>query len=404
MSNAGVLEWSVFAAAVATLLAVDVAVSRRRARAPDARSAWIRSGVFVAAALAFGAFVAARLGRDAGVTYVTAYFLEESLSIDNLAVFALVFAQTGVPPAFQRRALFWGVFSALVIRAVMIGGAIALLQRFHWIVYPFGALLLYSAASMLRSPDRRHPWIETTCSLCGSWVGRIFPITPTFDSDRFVVKLDGRRYATPLLVALVAIESADVVFSVDSIPAVFSVTRDPFLVYTSNIFALLGLRSLYAVIGDAVQRYAYLRAALAVLLVLVALKLVSSDFIHVPAGVSLAIIGAILAAGVIASRWLPNPGRGERRAAPCAHVGDITVHDTGVHVCGQCVAQGDQWVQLCMCMMCGHVGCCDSSKNRHATAHYAQTRHPIIRSIEPHEDWKWCYVDERLVDEPAAAR
>jgi tellurite resistance protein TerC len=219
VSIAGALEWTVFAAAVVTLLAVDLVESRRRPGARNARSAWIRSGVFIAAALAFGGFVALRLGTDAAVTYVTAYFLEEALSVDNLAIFALVFAQTGVLPAFQRRALFWGAFSAIVIRAVMIGGAVALFQRFHWIVYPFGLLLLYSAARMLRSEERRYPWLVKTCSLCTSWVGRLFPITPTFDSDRFIIKLDGRRYATPLLVALVAIEATDVVFSVDSIPA-----------------------------------------------------------------------------------------------------------------------------------------------------------------------------------------
>jgi tellurite resistance protein TerC len=404
MPSAGFLEWGAFATAVATLLVVDFLVSRRAPARQDAGAAWVRSGVFIAAALAFGGFIALRLGSDAGVTYLTAYFLEESLSIDNLAIFALVFAQTGVPPAFQRRALFWGVFSALIIRAVMIGGAVVLFQRFHWIVYPFGALLVYSAATMLRGEQRQHPWVETTCSLCTSWVGRLFPITPTFDSDRFIVKLDGRRHATPLLVALVAIESADVVFAVDSIPAVFSVTRDPFLVYTSNIFALLGLRSLYALIGDALQRYAYLRMALAVLLVLVAAKLVLSDVVHIPPGISLAAIGAILATGLLASWLLPDPGRGARRSASCPHVRDITVRATDVRVCPQCVAQGDSWVQLRMCMSCGQVGCCDSSKNRHATAHFTQSRHPIIRSIEPGEEWKWCYVDERLVDEPQPAR
>jgi tellurite resistance protein TerC len=404
VSTAGALEWTVFAAAVATLLAVDLVVSRGRPGRQDARSAWIRSGVFIAAGLAFGGFVALRLGTDAATTYVTAYLLEEALSVDNLAIFALVFAQTGVPPAFQRRALFWGAFSAIAIRAVMIGGAVALFQRFHWIVYPFGLLLLYSAVRMLRGEERRYPWLETTCSLCTSWVARCFPITPTFDSDRFIVKLDGRRYATPLLVALVAIEATDVVFSVDSIPAVFSVTRDPFVVYTSNIFALLGLRSLYALVGDAVQRYAWLRIALAVLLVLVAVKLMLSDLLHIPPGLSLAVIGVVLGAGVLASRLLPNPERGAPRPSPCPHVGDISVHGTDVRVCPQCVALGDTWVQLRMCMSCGQVGCCDSSKNRHATAHFTASRHPIIRSIEPGEDWKWCYVDERVIDEPSAAR
>jgi tellurite resistance protein TerC len=396
MGSAGVVDWVTFAVVVTTLLVVDIAYAGRGQAAGSVRRAWIWSGVWIGIALAFGAWITVRLGGDAGLTYLTAYLLEKSLSVDNLVVFALVFAQTGIPPNLQRRVLFWGVVGALVIRAVLIGFAVVLFQRFQWLVYPFGLLLLYAAVRMLRTGERPYPWIDTTCSLCTSWIGRFFPITPEQSADRFVVRVDGKRHATPLLVALVAIETADVVFAVDSIPAVFAVTRDPFLVYTSNVFALLGLRSLYAVIGNVVTRFRYLRIGLAVLLVFVALKLMLSGVVHISAGISLGIIAGIFAAAVAASRLLPERSR-KTDAVACSHLDEIAVHEPAVRVCPQCQALGDTWVQLRMCMSCGQVGCCDSSKNRHATRHFEQSGHPIIRSIEPGETWKWCYVDRTLI-------
>lgn len=399
MSNAGALEWTVFAALVAGLLFIDIAYASRGARERSRHRAWLWSAVWIGVALGFGLWIAVRLGTEAGLTYVTAYFLEKSLSVDNLVVFALVFSQTGIPPALQHRALFWGVVGALVMRAVLIAFGIYLLERFHWLVYPFGALLAYAAFRMWRGEQQQRLWIETSCALCTSWISRFIPIVPEAHGERFIVKLDGKRYATPLLVALAAIESADLVFAVDSIPAVFAVTRDPFLVYTSNAFALLGLRSLYTVIGDLVTRFRYLRIGLAALLVFVAAKLVLSGFVHIPAGIALGVIVAILAVAVAASRWLPNPAR--RKASPtttCPHRGEVKVLEPTTHVCAKCQAAGDTWVQLRMCMSCGHVGCCDSSKNRHATGHFHETGHPIMRSIERGESWKWCYVDQTVVD------
>jgi len=190
------------------------------------------------------------------------------------------------------------------MRGLLIVAGIYLLERFQWLVYPFSALLLYAAVRMLRSEERQRAWVEATCSLCTSWVARFIPISAQPRGEQFTVRIAGRRHATPLLVALVAIESADLVFAVDSIPAVLAITRDPFLVYTSNVFALLGLRSLYAVIGNLFERFPYLRMGLAALLVFVALKLALSAFVHVPAGISLAVIAAILAVAATASRLL----------------------------------------------------------------------------------------------------
>jgi TerC family integral membrane protein len=401
MSVAGNLEWTVFALLVAGLLAVDVLYASRSAQAHSLRRAWTWSGFWIGLALAFGLWIWLRLGREAGLTYLTAYFLEKSLSVDNLVVFALVFSQTGIPASLQRRVLFWGVLGTLLMRALLIVTGIYLLERFQWLVYPLSALLLYAAVRMLRTEQRRRlRWIDTTCSLCTSWVSRFIPISPEPHGERFTVRIAGKRHATPLLVALVAIESADLVFAVDSIPAVLAVTRDPFLVYTSNVFALLGLRSLYAVIGDLFERFAYLRMGLAALLVFVALKLALSAFIHIPPGISLAIIAAILAVAAAAPRLFPTPSRkNEPATARCTHrnqMKDVQPSDTG---CTQCKATGDTWVQLRMCMTCGQVGCCDSSKNKHATGHFRETGHPIIRSLERGESWKWCYVDQAVIEE-----
>ena len=397
MEGATAFEWTVFAVLVAALLAIDVGYASRGPQAGSLRRAWIWSGVWIGVALAFGAWIALQLGSAAGLTYLTAYFLEKSLSVDNLVVFALVFAQTGVPPALQRRVLFWGVLGTLVMRAVLIVSGLYLLERFQWLIYPFAALLLYAALRMLKGESEPRLWVETTCSLCTSWVARFVPIVPEQRDERFTTRIDGKLYATPLLVALVAIESADLVFAVDSIPAVFAVTRDPFLVYTSNVFALLGLRSLYAVIGNVIDRFVYLRIGLALLLVFVAIKLGLSAVFHIPPGVSLGVIFAILTGAVLASRLLPPPARKEPAVTTCEHVSqirDVQPADTG---CTECKARGDSWVHLRMCMSCGHVGCCDSSKNKHATAHFHASGHPIIRSLERGENWKWCYVDQAVV-------
>ncbi|MCE9661774.1 MAG: TerC/Alx family metal homeostasis membrane protein [Burkholderiales bacterium] len=394
MREAGWLEWSSFGVLVAALLVIDIAYASRGERGRSVRKAWTWSLIWIGVSLAFGAWIALRLGSEAGLAYLTAYVLEKSLSIDNLAVFAVVFAQTGVPPALQSRALVWGVLGALVMRALLIAVGIYVLERFHWLVYPFGALLAYAAVQTLRGEAGKRPWVEATCALCSSWISRFVPIVGQLHGERFIARIDGKRFATPLLVALIAIESADLVFAVDSIPAVLAVTRDPFLVYSSNIFALLGLRALYGVVGDLFARFWYLRVGLAALLGFVALKLVLSDVVHIPSTLSLAIIVFILGTAGLASWLLPHRSRGAAAAASaCSHLDQVQVEEPSGHACLQCVAAGDTWTHLRMCLTCGQVGCCDDSKNKHATAHFEATGHPLIRSIEKGESWRWCYVD-----------
>ena len=391
MNSAGPVEWSVFGIALAAALITDIVLGR--GRTPSLRSAALWSGVWIGLGVAFGAWVALRLGRDAGVTYLTAYLLEESLSVDNLFLFVLIFSQTGIPPALQRRALFWGIAGAFIMRAVLIGLGVYFLAKFHWLIYPFAALLLYAAVRMLGGGEKRQQFAEASCAICTSWVARFIPIAPVLDGSRFLVRKDGRLMATPLLVALVVIETTDLLFALDSIPAVFAVTRDPFLVYTSNVFALLGLRSLYFLLAGVIERVRYLRVGLAVMLLFAAAKLLLSDVIPIAPGMSLAVIAGILIVAIAASRLFPG-----KTMTTCTHLNQVRDVRPKSQGCEECLKTGDRWVQLRLCLSCGHVGCCDSSKNKHATAHFHASGHPIIRTLQPGESWKWCYVDRLMLE------
>jgi tellurite resistance protein TerC len=395
---AGMVEWTVFGTVVGVSLLVDMSLRH----VPTLRRAALWSGIWIGLALLFGAWVAMRLGSEAGLTYLTAYLLEKSLSVDNLFVFALIFSQTGIAPALQRRALVWGILGALIMRAILIALGIYLLARFHWVIYPFAALLLYAAAGMLFGEEKRREVVEGRCSLCTSWVARFFPITTVSEGARFLVRKEGRLYATPLLVALVAIETTDLVFAVDSIPAVFAVTRDPFLVYTSNVFALLGLRALYFLLAGAIQHLRFLRTALGIMLLFVAAKMLLAGVFEIPSAITLAVIVGVFTVAVVASRLFPGKPAQQAASTNCTHRDQIRNPQPNSQGCEECMRSGDRWVHLRMCLSCGHVGCCDNSANRHATRHFDVTGHPVMRSIEPGEDWKWCYVDRVMVDETPA--
>ncbi len=384
-------DWLVFWAVIASALAVDFAISRNRS---GARRAGLWSAIWIGLGVGFGGWIALRHGGEAGVTYLTAYLLEKSLSVDNLFVFILIFSLTGIPAALQPRVLFWGIAGALLMRAGLIAVGVELLERLHWAIYPLAALLAYAAYRMLRGEERQTQLVEKGCALCTSWLARVMPIHPQLEGKRFLVRKDGRWMATPMLVALAVIESSDLVFAVDSIPAVFAVTRDPFLVYTSNIFALLGLRSLYFLLAGVIRKLRFLRIGLAVMLLLAATKLLVGDVVQVPPLASLAAIVLIFGVSIAASLLFP----GAVKAPSCSHrdqIRDVKPNSTG---CEECLKTGESWVHLRMCLKCGHVGCCDSSKNRHATGHFQATGHPVIRSLQPGESWRWCYVDRITVD------
>jgi len=381
-------EWTVFWVIVVAALAVDL----RFAKKTNPKSAAVWSAVWIGLGLAFGAWIALRLGAEAGITYLTAYVLEKSLSVDNLFIFILIFSLTGIPAQLQHRALFWGIVGALVMRAALIAVGVELLERFHWAVYPLAALLAYAAYRMLRGEEKQNRFVEQQCALCESWLARVIPIEPRLHGSRFVVRREGRLMATPLLVALTVIETTDLLFAVDSIPAVFAVTRDPFLVYTSNVFALLGLRSLYFLLAGVIRELRFLKVGLAVMLLMAAAKLVVGDLVHVPPLASLAAIAAVLIASIVASLLFPAG------AKACTHRDQIADVAPNSKACEECLRRGDRWVNLRMCLKCGNVGCCDSSKNKHATAHFHASGHPVMRSIEPGESWKWCYVDKVMLD------
>ena len=401
MATAGFLDWTVFWTVVAVALVADIVVARLGGRTPTVRNAALWSGVWIGLGLLFGAWVALRLGGDAGITYLTAYLLEKSLSVDNLFLFVLIFAQTGVPAALQHRALFWGIVGAMIMRAILIAVGVYLLERFHWVIYPFAGLLVFAAVRMLWGKEEETKLVEASCAICTSWVGRFIPIMPVTTSSGFLVREGGRLMATPLLVALVVIETTDLIFALDSIPAVFAVTRDPFLVYTSNVFALLGLRSLYFVLSGAIRNLRFLRTGLGIMLLLVAAKMLLADVVGIPPLVSLAVIAGIFGVAIVASRLFPGSppvAEGKAAAVVCTHRDQIRDVQPATYSCKECIQSGDPWVNLRMCLTCGQVGCCDSSKNQHATKHFHVTGHPIARSIEPGENWKWCYVDRVMVD------
>jgi tellurite resistance protein TerC len=295
--------WAGFIAVVLALLALDLGVFHRRAHAVTVREAALWSGVWVALAALFAGLVYAGHGPTAALEFTTGYLIEKALAVDNIFVFVVVFAAFGIPALHQHRVLFWGVLGALVMRAAFILAGGAFLSHFHWAMYVFGAILAVTAVKLLfagrdEAPPEQHP----TVRLLRRWI----PVTPGLEGDRFLVRRDGRWVATPLLLALVAIELTDVVFAVDSIPAIFAITTDPFIVFTSNIFAILGLRSLFFLLAGVIDRFVYLKTGLALVLLFVASKMVLVDVVKLPIAVSLGVIGAILTAAVAASLLWPR--------------------------------------------------------------------------------------------------
>jgi len=282
---------------------------RPAARRPstDADVRWSRNMAWVIAwvglGLALGLWVAASQGRSAATEYFAAYLLEESLSVDNIFVFVVIFSELHIPAEYQRRVLLFGVLGALVFRALAIGAGITLIERVQWIIYLFAALILFAAWRLLFGGERERQAVKEACDVCGTWIARVVRVSPVLHGHDFWRREGGRLLATPLFVALCVIETTDIVFALDSIPAVLAVTRNPLIVYSSNVMAMLGLRSLYFVLSDAVYRLRYLRTGLAALLVFTASKMLASEWVQVSAGVSVAIIAAVLLTTIAASVW-----------------------------------------------------------------------------------------------------
>jgi tellurite resistance protein TerC len=290
-----------FSAFVLAMLALDLGVFHRHVHAVRFKEALGWTGVWALLALGFGAGIWRLAGPQKAVEFYTGYLIELSLSADNVFVFVLIFKYFAVPPKFQHKVLFWGVLGALVMRVLMIGLGVTLLQRFSWILYLFGAFLVFTGLKMvLGKNEEMHPERNPLVR----WFTRHVPLTPDFHEDKFLVRIHGQRLATPLLVVLVCVEVTDVIFAVDSIPAIFGITLDPFIIYTSNVFAILGLRSLYFVLAGLMDRFHYLRTGLGVVLGFVGIKmLLAHTAFKIDTLVALGVVIGILAVAVLASMF-----------------------------------------------------------------------------------------------------
>jgi tellurite resistance protein TerC len=253
-----------------------------------------RAALWIALGLGVGVWVAATQRPTAAAEYYAAYLLELSLSVDNMFVFLIVFSELHIPADHQRRVLGLGIISALVFRAVMIAAGIAMIQRIHWILYLFGFFILFAAWRMMFAKERERRVVADACDVCSTWIARVLPVSPVLHGHDFWRRENGRLVATPLLVALVVIETTDIVFALDSVPAVLAITRNPFIVYSSNVLAMVGLRSLFFVLSGALDQLRYLRQGLAAVLLFSAIKMVGGEWVHITPVASVAIIGLIL--------------------------------------------------------------------------------------------------------------
>jgi tellurite resistance protein TerC len=297
------LMWSVFAGVVVTALALDLFVFHRRAHEvhPREAGAWVL--VWIGLAAAFCAWIWTEAGHRAGLEFATGYLVEYALSVDNIFVFIVIFRYFGTPSALRHRVLFWGIVGAVVLRAAFVIAGAALISRFHWVIYIFGAFLVWTGLGLLRKSEME---VDPEKNPVLRFLRRHLRITKTTEGQRFLVPVDGKLFATPLLVELLVIEATDVVFAVDSIPAIFGVTHDPFIVFTSNIFAVLGLRAIYFLLHDLMDRFVYLHFGLGLVLSFIGTKMLIGHWVEIPVQWSLAVVGALLAGSVIVS-WLFGP-------------------------------------------------------------------------------------------------
>lgn len=292
------IAWLSFNVFVLAMLALDLGVFHRKPHAITFKEAAGWSVFWITLALVFNAGLYAWKGADAGTAFLTGYVIEKSLSIDNIFVILTIFAYFRIPLLYQHKVLFWGILGALVMRAGFIFAGVALIEKFHWIVYVFGAFLIFTAIKMVKQhgqetdPDK-NPIVRL--------FRRVIPVTPSLVEGKFFVREQGRWLATPLFIALLVVEISDLIFAVDSIPAILAITKDPFIVYTSNVFAILGLRSLYFTLAGAIEAFVYLHYGLAAILAFVGAKMLLADVYKIPVGWALGIVLALLATSIVAS-------------------------------------------------------------------------------------------------------
>lgn len=298
------LIWVGFNVFVLAMLALDLGVFHRDDHEVTGKEAAVWTVVWVLVALLFGGVVLWWKGPDVALQYLTGYLIEKSLSADNIFIFLLIFTYFKVPAAYQHRVLFWGILGALIMRGALIGVGTTLLTQFHWLIYVFGAFLVFTGIRLVSQTDAA---VDPGKSGVVKFVRRFVPVTDQYEGHNFFVRRNGRLMATPLFIVLAIVESSDLMFAVDSVPAIFAITTDPFIVYTSNVFAILGLRSLYFLLANIMGKLRFLKVGLAIILTFVGAKMLLVSVVHIPALVSLTVIAAILTVTIGASLLFPAP-------------------------------------------------------------------------------------------------
>jgi tellurite resistance protein TerC len=295
--------WTAFIVVILFLLSIDLGIFHRRAHAVSFREAFCWTIVWVVLSLSFGLWIYKFFGKQYGLEFYAGYLIEYALSVDNVFVFIIIFSYFAVPSKLHHRVLFWGIIGALVMRASFIVIGAALISAFHWVLYLFGIFLVFTGIKLLRQGDTE---VEPERNPVVKLFRRAVPMTADYRSGKFFVRELGKFMATPLALVLVTVEATDLVFATDSIPAIFGVTKDPFIVYTSNVCAILGLRSLYFLLAAVVSRFAYLGTGLGIVLIFIGAKMLVSGFFVIPIGISLGVVAAILACAIICSIIWPQ--------------------------------------------------------------------------------------------------
>jgi TerC family integral membrane protein len=295
--------WVIFNAIILGLLFLDLAVWNREGRLIPFNRALISSFCWILLAGAFAFFIHVRMSPTKALEFVTGYLVEEALSVDNLFVFILLFRYFKVPPEQERTVLFWGIIGALIMRGVFIVAGVALVQRFHWILYLFGAFLIYTGFKLMGGKDDQ---VDPSKNLVLKWSRKLLPMTDQYDGKKFFSRRGGRLFVTPLFVVLLIVETTDILFATDSIPAILAISRDPFVVYTSNVFAILGLRSLFFALSGLMKLFHYLNYGLAIVLMFIGAKMLVAFRYHIPTWAALLLIAAVLGLSVLASVAFPQ--------------------------------------------------------------------------------------------------
>lgn len=308
--NETALLWTAFNLFVIAMLAIDLGVFHRKAHEVTVREALTWTCVWITLAMIFNLFIYYYYDKIKALEFFTGYLIEKSLSVDNIFVIILIFSYFKVPSAYQHKVLFWGILGALVMRVIFILTGVELIHRFHWLIYIFGGFLVYTGIRMLTSGDLK---IDPEKNPVIKLARKIMPITPSFEGDQFFVKHDGKTWATPLFLVVILIETTDLIFAVDSIPAILAISDDSFIVYTSNVFAILGLRSLYFALAGIEKYFTYLKYGLSAILVFVGVKMCIADLFKIPIEVSLIIIGFTLMIAMASSRLFPEKKNNEKQ-------------------------------------------------------------------------------------------